>query len=66
MSPMSESLFQRWQPAFLQHVQDAATATPLKDAAIAGQLAEWTACLRRQSYGHPNPLAGGPPAKDIG
>jgi hypothetical protein len=42
---MSESLFPQWRAAFLQHVQDATTATPLKEAALAGQLADWTACL---------------------
>jgi hypothetical protein len=42
---MRWSLFQEWQPAFLQHVQDSSTAAPLKDAALAGQLADWTACL---------------------
>lgn len=42
---MNESLFQQWQAAFLQHVQDTSTATPLKEAAIAGQLSAWTACL---------------------
>jgi hypothetical protein len=42
---MSESLFQQWQPVFLQHVQDPSTAIPLKEAAVTGQLADWTACL---------------------
>jgi hypothetical protein len=42
---MNGSLFHQWQPAFLQHVQDPSTATPLKEAALSGQLAEWTACL---------------------
>ena len=42
---MSVSLFQQWQPAFLQQVQDPSTATPLKDAAINAQLAAWTTCL---------------------
>ena len=42
---MSGSLFQQWQPAFLQQVQDPSTATPLKDAAINAQLAAWTTCL---------------------
>ena len=42
---MSGSLFQRWQPAFLQQVQDPATALPLKEASINGQLAAWTTCL---------------------
>lgn len=42
---MGESLFQKWQPMFLQHVQEQSTATPLKEAAIAGQLSTWTACL---------------------
>lgn len=42
---MNGSLFQQWQPAFLQHVQDSSTAAPLKEAALAGQLADWTACL---------------------
>jgi len=42
---MNESLFQQWQAAFLQHVQDASTATPLKEAALAVQLASWTTCL---------------------
>jgi hypothetical protein len=42
VSPTDESLFQRWKPAFLRHLQDSGTATPLKEAAIAGQLADWT------------------------
>jgi hypothetical protein len=42
---MNESLFQQWQAAFLRHVQDPFTATPLKEAAISGQLADWTTCL---------------------
>jgi hypothetical protein len=42
---MNGTLFQQWQPAFLQHVQDSSVAAPLKEAAIAGQLADWTACL---------------------
>jgi hypothetical protein len=42
---MSASLFQQWQAAFLQHLQDTSIATPLKEAAVAGQLAEWTTCL---------------------
>jgi hypothetical protein len=42
---MNESLFQQWQTAFLQHVQDPSTATPLKEAAVSGQLADWTTCL---------------------
>ena len=42
---MNESLFQQWQAAFLQHVQDSSTATPLKEAAIAGRLADWTGYL---------------------
>ena len=42
---MNKSLFQQWQEAFLLHVQDASTATPLKEAAVTGQLAVWTACL---------------------
>jgi hypothetical protein len=42
---MNESLFQQWREAFAQHVQDPSTATPLKEAAVAGQLADWTACL---------------------
>jgi hypothetical protein len=42
---MNGSLFQQWQPAFLQHVQDSSTAAPLKEAALTGQLADWTACL---------------------
>ncbi len=42
---MSEPLFPQWQSAFLQHVQDPATATPLKEASINGQLADWTTCL---------------------
>jgi hypothetical protein len=42
---MNGSLFQQWQAAFLQHVQDSSVATPLKEAALAGQLAGWTACL---------------------
>jgi hypothetical protein len=42
---MSGSLFERWQPSFLQHVQDTAVAGPLKEAALAGRLADWTAHL---------------------
>ena len=42
---MNGSLFQQWQPAFLQHVQDPSTATPLKAAAVNAQLADWTTCL---------------------
>src|SRR5262245_3724974 len=42
---MNGSLFQQWQAAFLLHVQDPPTASPLKEAAVAGQLADWTACL---------------------
>jgi hypothetical protein len=42
---MNASLFSQWQSSFLQHVQDASTATPLKEAAIAGQLTDWTTCL---------------------
>ncbi len=42
---MSASLFQQWQPAFSQHVQDPSTAAPLKEAAVTGQLADWTRCL---------------------
>jgi hypothetical protein len=42
---MNGSLFHQWQAAFLQHVQDPSTATPLKEAAIAGQLTAWTAYL---------------------
>jgi hypothetical protein len=42
---MNGSIFQLWQPVFLQHVQDPSTAAPLKEAALAGQLADWTACL---------------------
>src|SRR5215831_12725373 len=45
ITSMSGTLFQEWQPAFLQHVQDASTAAPLKEAALAGQLADWTASL---------------------
>jgi len=66
---MNCSLFQQWQAAFLQHVQDPSTATPLKEAAITGQLADWTACLtaavvrscealrwRATGKGHPSAL----------
>lgn len=42
---MNGSLFHQWQPAFLQHVQDPSTAAPLKEAALTGQVADWTACL---------------------
>ena len=42
---MNGSLFQQWQAAFLQQVQDPSTATLLKEAAIAEKLADWTACL---------------------
>jgi hypothetical protein len=42
---MSGSLFQQWQAAFLQQVQDPATAAPLKEAAVTGRLADWTAYL---------------------
>jgi hypothetical protein len=42
---MNESLFQQWQAAFLQYVQEPATAAPLKEAAVAGQLADWTSCM---------------------
>jgi len=42
---MIAALFRQWQPAFLQHVQDPSTATPLKETAVSGQLAGWTACL---------------------
>lgn len=42
---MSAAIFQQWQPAFLQHVQDSSTAAPLKEAALAGQLAAWTTAL---------------------
>ncbi|HEV3383163.1 MAG TPA: hypothetical protein VG097_00025 [Gemmata sp.] len=42
---MTEHPFHEWREAFLQQVQDAATATPLKEAALSGQLADWTACL---------------------
>jgi hypothetical protein len=37
--------FSPWQAAFLQHVQDSSTAAPLKEAALAGQLAAWTTSL---------------------
>jgi hypothetical protein len=66
---MNGSLFQQWQEAFLQHVQDPSTATPLKEAAITGQLSDWTACLtaavvrscealgwRAAGKGHPSAL----------
>jgi hypothetical protein len=42
--PMNGSLFQQWQGRSC-NVQDPPTATPLKAAAVAGQLADWTACL---------------------
>ena len=42
---MSNPFFPEWQTAFLQHVQEPSTATPLKEASIKGQLADWTACL---------------------
>lgn len=42
MSASSAPLFQLWQPAFMQQVQAASTARPLKEAALNGQLAEWT------------------------
>jgi hypothetical protein len=66
---MNDSHFQQWQAAFLQHVQDPATATPLKESAIAEQLADWTTCLtaavvcscealrwRATGKGHPSAL----------
>jgi hypothetical protein len=37
--------FEQWRAAFLQHVRDASVAAPLKEAAVVGNLAEWTASL---------------------
>jgi hypothetical protein len=34
-----------WRPSFLQRVQKTSVAAPLKESAIAGKLAEWTASL---------------------
>jgi hypothetical protein len=42
---MDSTHLSRWQAAFLQHLQEPATAAPLRDAALAGHLAEWTASL---------------------
>jgi hypothetical protein len=42
---MADDLFRQWQAAFMQVVQDAATAAPLKEAALAERLRDWTACL---------------------
>jgi len=42
---MSLAHFQEWQPAFLKQVQDPSSAALLKEAAINGRLAAWTACL---------------------
>jgi hypothetical protein len=37
--------FEHWKDAFLRHVQDESVAAPLKEAAVSGNLAEWTASL---------------------
>lgn len=42
---MNADLFLRWQSSFLEQVSAAATAALLKEAAVAGQLANWTASL---------------------
>lgn len=39
------AIFAAWQTAFLQEVQNSSAATRLKDAAVAGNRAEWTANL---------------------
>jgi hypothetical protein len=44
---MSADLFQPWHAAFMQVVQDVAMAAPLKEAAVAERLRDWTACLTR-------------------
>ena len=39
------SLAAKWRGSFLRHLQDAAAAEPLRDAAVAERLAEWTSLL---------------------
>jgi hypothetical protein len=40
----SASRFETWQESFLALVQKPDTADPLKEAAVAGRLGDWTAC----------------------
>lgn len=42
---MATDRFTPWRDAFLKHVQRKSIATPLKEAAVNGQLADWTASL---------------------
>src|SRR5437870_1439018 len=42
---MHADLFRPWHAAFMQVVQYAATAAPLKEAALAERLRDWTTCL---------------------
>jgi hypothetical protein len=42
---MRDDFFQTWNDSFRQQVQEPATAAPLKEAALAGRLGEWTALL---------------------
>ncbi|MCE9567304.1 MAG: hypothetical protein K8U57_35330 [Planctomycetes bacterium] len=42
---MATDRFNPWREAFLTHVQRKSIGEPLKEAAIKGQLTNWTACL---------------------
>ena len=42
---MPATLFDSWATEFATHLQERDTAVPLKEAAIAGKLADWMACL---------------------
>jgi hypothetical protein len=42
---MAADLFRSWLSSFRQVVEAPDTAAPLKEASLAGQLSDWTACL---------------------